>query len=171
MLVTLPVNSTSSVNEVKLRGILEYFLLHGSKRNGVPKTKLLKLVYLADFSSYYLTGKSLTGATYKNRTYGPVSDTLFALIDEMKESGDISVEQGSVAQFHLLNVEPLNLKTLSKEEMALLEKISEYWKNKSTEQIVDFTHNQRPWALTRADAEIPYELILQEDHPFLPNFE
>jgi len=161
-------NNNITINEKKLRSILEYCLLNGSIKNGVPKTKLLKLVYLADFSSYYFNGKSISGAIYKNRNFGPVPDVLFALIDEMKDHGDISISNGSMAQFHKLNVEPSYNENLSEEEIDLIDKICEYWRPKPTEDIVGFTHKQRPWALTRPDTEIPYQLIIQEDHPYLP---
>lgn len=161
-------SDNNTINEKKLRSILEYCLLNGSIRNGVPKTKLLKLVYLADFSAYYFNGESISGATYKNRNFGPVPDALFALIDEMKDHGDISVSNGSMAQFHKLNVEPSYRDNLSQEEINLIDQICNYWKSKPTEDIVAFTHKQRPWSLTMADADIPYQLIIQEDHPYLP---
>lgn len=154
--------------EQKLRGILEYCLLHGSTIGKVPKTKLFKLIYLADFSAYYLRGNAISELTYKNRPHGPVPDELFALVDELVESGDIDVEEGRLAFLHKLTVEPTHIKFLDKEEKALLEVLCKYWKAKPTKTIVNFTHAQRPWCLTNDGEEVPYELILQEDHPYLP---
>ena len=55
------------------------------------------------------------------------------------------------------------IQTLSKEENSLMKKIAEKWKNKNTNEIVNFTHNQLPYFLCRDDELIPYELITQED--------
>ena len=55
------------------------------------------------------------------------------------------------------------IKTLSKEEGALMKKIAEKWKGKKTQEIVNFTHNQLPYFLCRDNELIPYELITQED--------
>jgi len=158
----------SVFSEEKLRGVLEYCLLHGSKHKGIPKTKLFKLIYLADFSQYFFTGKPITDQQYKNRPYGPVPDVLFALVEEMIDAGDVVVENGKKAQFHELIVRPQFIKLLSKEEKAILKKICDYWKEKSSVTIVNFVHDQRPWCLTREKEEVPYELILQEEHPFSP---
>ncbi len=157
------------LSEEKLRGILEYCLLKGSDYGKVPKTKLFKLIYLADFSTYYFCGNSITEQTYRNREYGPVPDVLFALVDQMIELGDIEVTNGEKAKFHKLIVEPRYINLLSKKEKELVNKICEYWKNKPSEEIVKFVHDQRPWSLTKNNEAIPYELILQENHPFLPS--
>jgi len=152
----------------KLRGILEYCLLHGSGYEKVPKTKLFKLIYLADFSSYYFAGNPISGQPYRNRDYGPVPDALFALVDGMEELGDLVIESGEKASFHRLAVEPKNIKYLDGEEKRLLSQICKFWRNKPTDEIVSFVHSQRPWSLTKKDEGVPYELILQENHPYRP---
>lgn len=162
------IRRNTTLGDQRLRGMLEYLLLYGSKMGGVPKTKLFKLVYLSDFSNYYFTGKSISGHVYKNRDYGPVPDALFVLVDEMKRAGDIKVEDGEQAQFHKLVVQPRHMGYLTEAQKQLLEKVCRYWRDKSTQHIVNFAHHQRPWFLTKKDEKIPYELILQEGHPFLP---
>lgn len=153
----------------RLRAVLEYFLVHGSTHStGVPKTKLFKLIYLADFGNYYFNGQPLTHQVYKNRTYGPVPDSLFYLVDQMVDGGDLVVDSGNKASFHRLLVKPSYASVLSAKEIALLKRIADTWKSRPTEEIVKFTHDQRPWALTKADEDIPYSLILQEGHPFDP---
>lgn len=161
-------SSESNTQENKLRGMLEYCLLNGSSHGKIPKTKLFKLIYLSDFTSYYSTGKSISGLEYKNREYGPVPDVLFFLVDKMVESGDIVIEDGSLASFHKLAIEPKYLKNLTEGEEKILSEVCDYWSKKSTGEIVDLTHKQRPWALTKEDEVVPYELILQENHPFKP---
>lgn len=154
---------------MKLRGMLEFCLLHGSKFGKVPKTKLFKLVYLGDFSAYYYFGHPISCEQYNNRTYGPVPDPLFYLVDEMITNGDIHTEEGGKgANFHKLAIEPKYVSCLNDEEKVLLKKICEYWTSKPTEDIVNFVHSQRPWSLTKKDEPIPYELILQEIHPYQP---
>ena len=59
----------------------------------VPKTKLAKLLYFADFSWFYNRLESMSGMPYRKIQYGPVADTYFRLIDEMFDAGEISIEQ------------------------------------------------------------------------------
>ena len=49
------------------------------------------------------------------------------------------------------------------ETISKLEKISKKWKDKNTQDIVNFTHNQLPYTICRDNEVIPYELITQED--------
>jgi hypothetical protein len=44
-----------------------------------------------------------------------------------------------------------------------MKEIGAKWKNKNTQDIVNFTHNQLPYTICRVDEIIPYELITQED--------
>lgn len=56
---------------------------------------------------------------------------------------------------------------LNKQELDLIKKIAEKWKDKKTRDIVNFTHNQLPFKLCAPDEIIPYELIVQEDPKYV----
>ncbi|MCX6716568.1 MAG: helix-turn-helix domain-containing protein [Candidatus Taylorbacteria bacterium] len=151
--------------------ILAYLRMDLSDKDDgrVPKTKLAKLLYLADFAWFYENLKSMSGMQYRKLAYGPVPDMFFRAIDELAESGKICIEaknDGEKEMFLISESESNKnekVKTLSSGEMNLMEKIAKKWKNKKTQDIVNFTHNQLPYLLCRTDELIPYELITQED--------
>ncbi len=149
--------------------ILTYLRMNLSKDGKIPKTKLAKLLYLADFAWFYEHLESMSGMQYRKIAYGPVPDVFFRAIDELEESGKIIIDHKSTVEkdMFLIGESGSNknekIKTLSKEENTLMEKIAEKWKNKNTNEIVNFTHNQLPYFLCRVDELIPYELITQED--------
>ena len=149
--------------------ILTYLRMNLSKDRKVPKTKLAKLLYLADFAWFYEHLESMSGMQYRKIAYGPVPDTFFRVIDELEESGKIIIDHKSTESkdMFLISESESNknekIKTLSKDENALMKKIAEKWKDKKTQEIVNFTHNQLPYFLCREDELIPYELITQED--------
>jgi len=149
--------------------ILTYLRLNLSKDGKVPKTKLAKLLYLADFAWFYDHLESMSGMQYRKIAYGPVPDSFFRALDELEESGKITIEHKSPdgKDMFLISESDSNknekIQTLSKEENSLIKKIAEKWKNKNTKEIVNFTHNQLPYFLCREDELIPYELITQED--------
>jgi DNA-binding XRE family transcriptional regulator len=149
--------------------ILSFLRMNLSKDGKVPKTKLAKLLYLADFAWFYQHFESMSGMQYRKITYGPVPDSFFRALDELEESGKIIIEHKSTEgkDMFLIAESESNknekIKTLSKEENVLMKKIAEKWKNKKTQEIVNFTHNQLPYFLCRTDELIPYELITQED--------
>src|SRR5262245_18001521 len=61
------------IDQNKLKAVLAYI----AEKNRPGKVKLFKLLYLIDFESYVLLGKSLTGETYERFPMGPVPRTLW----------------------------------------------------------------------------------------------
>ena len=149
--------------------ILTYLRMGMSKDGMIPKTKLAKLLYLADFAWFYDHTESMSGMQYRKIAYGPVPDAFFRALDELEQAGKITIDHrnDNGREMFLVGESESNrnekIKTLSKEEASLMKKIAEKWKNKKTQEIVNFTHNQLPYALCREDEIIPYELIIQED--------
>ncbi len=140
------------------------------KKDGkVTKTKLAKLLYLADFAWYYEHLKSMSGMQYRKITYGPVPDIFFRAIDELEDDGKIIIERKNDdgKEMSLISESESNrnekITKVSAEEKKLLNTIARKWKGKKTKDIVNFTHNQLPYFLCRDNELIPYELITQED--------
>ena len=137
--------------------ILRYF------KDGLPKTKLAKLLYLADFSFFYDSLSPMSGVRYVRREFGPVADIFFELTDDLYDKGKINIKPLDYA----LIISPTTTEKedglLSDEEKAVLDKICNYWKDKRTSEVVNFTHEQKPWKMCRDGEYIPYSLIIQED--------
>jgi len=146
-----------------------YFYILSYFNNGVPKTKLAKLLYLVDFTHFYETLESMSGVRYKCRTYGPVADIFFELTDDLHEKGKIDIETKDDA-FIIRSTSKHETHLLSDDDKYLIDKIVAYWKDKRTKEIVNFTHEQKPWKSCREGEYIPYSLIIQEDpdHVFAP---
>lgn len=136
-----------------------------AKDGKVPKTKLAKLLYLADFAWYYNNMQSMSGMQYLRRAYGPVPDPYFRALAELEEEGKISVDHKGDAMLVSLSGGAVRqkLELIDKSEIELMKKISEKWRGKRTQELVDFTHEQLPYKLCSPDEVIPYELITQED--------
>lgn len=150
-------------NYEKYRRMIHAFL---QLNKSVPKTKLAKLLYFADFGWYYSHLESMSGMQYRKIQYGPVADTYFRLIDEMFDNGEISIEQtenGAMLLSQTRSGAKDNLSELSKEESRLIEKINERWKGKRTSDIVAFTHNQLPYMYAEDNEIVSYGLFTQEN--------
>ena len=146
--------------------ILAFLQTLASERDGrVPKTKLAKMLYLADFAWFYKNLESMSGMQYLKRTYGPVPDPYFRAIEELEEEGKITIDHKGDALLVRLGegTQKKKLTHLSKDEKTLIKDISKKWKDKRTQEIVAFTHNQLPYTLCASDEVVPYELITQED--------
>lgn len=151
----------------KFKQLILNCLQYGSDPNDkkITKTKLAKLVYLADFAWYYKHSTPMSGMSYRRIHQGPVADAYFRVIDELFETGAISIEQSGLAMMIRAN-EPAPRSAINDDELELIKRICEIWQGKSTSEIVDFTHEQVPWKTVKAGDIVPYELIKQEspDH-------
>lgn len=160
------------VNMPKFRQMYFACLKFGSdSRGGVPKTKLAKLLYLVDFTRFYRELEPMSGVKYRRMEYGPVADVFFSLTDDLYQTGKIEIkpiERAQVVCARTREADTFDL--LNDDELSLIKEICDQWKDRRTEEIVNFTHEQLPWKLCRDGEFIPYELIIQEDpdHVFKP---
>jgi len=130
----------------------------------ITKTKLAKLVYLADFTWYYDKLMPMSGMSYRKLPQGPVPDVYFRALDELQESGAINREdKGRSILFELAESGNAPANRLSADEKSMIKKIGKAWQGKQTQEIVDFTHSQLPWQICREGEVIPYGLITQEE--------
>ena len=147
--------------------ILAYLQSPLSSDGKVPKTKLAKLLYLADFAWYYKNLESMSGMQYLKRTYGPVPDSYFRALAELEEEGKITIDYKGDAILVGTGAKHQKLDLIKSDELDLMKKISAKWKGKRTQEIVDFTHEQLPYKLCSPDETIPYELIIQQDPDYV----
>jgi len=140
------------------------------RMKSVPKTKLAKLLYLADFRNYYETLESMSGVRYICRAYGPVADVFFELTDDLFDRGKISITPKGDVLIIKLATRDAGDDLLTADEKQRLDEIIDVWRDKRTKEIVNYTHEQKPWRATRDGEYIPYELIIQEDpdHVYQP---
>ena len=144
-----------------------YFYILSLFKEGIPKTKLAKLLYLADFRNFYEELEPMSGVRYVRRTYGPVADIFFEITDELSETGKIDI---SLVDNHH-DTKTMLIKTssrqsddlLSEAEKEKIREICELWRDKTTTELVNYTHEQKPWKSCRENEYIPYPLIIQED--------
>lgn len=151
--------------------ILAYLRSDLSADDKVTKTKLAKLLYLADFAWFYEHLQSMSGMSYRKLPYGPVPDSYFRALDELFESGAIDIDNRTKDGIFLISQTDSGVRekldTLTKSELSLIKKIAKKWKTKRTQEIVKFTHDQLPYALSNENEIIPYSLITQEDPEYV----
>lgn len=152
----------------KYSQVLLTCLEFGADKDGkITKTKLAKLIYLVDFAWFYIKRYPMTGMQYRRIQQGPVPNIFFRIVDELFETGAITIEpRGSAMMIRANDVEAPKSR-LNSEEIKLIETVSERWKNKNTKDIVDFTHSQKPWLSKKQGESIPYESILEEPQEHL----
>jgi DNA-binding XRE family transcriptional regulator/uncharacterized phage-associated protein len=156
-------------NQEKYMQMMRAFLRTAKARNvTLKKTKLAKLLYLSDFSWYYLHKESMSGVAYRNTEFGPIADMYFRLLDEMEQTGVINIRQVFRDDYHMYELEETRassktaLSQLSKKEHAHIQKVWKQWEKASTAEIVKFTEVHLPQTQSRLGQIISYDLILKE---------
>lgn len=152
-----------SPNYEKYKQMILAFLRLNKK---IPKTKLAKLLYFADFGWFYSHLQSMSGMQYRKIKYGPVADSYFRIIDDMFDSGEIYIEQtkdGAMFISETRSGAKIHLSKVNKEEEKLIKNIERKWQNKKTNEIVDFTHKQLPYLYAQDNEIVSYGLFTQEN--------
>ena len=157
---------SSPVATSKYKQIILNALQFGADtRDGkITKTKLAKLVYLADFTWYYNHLEPMSGMAYRKLPRGPVADIYFRAIDELIEDGVITMqESGRAFMISMTEAGRAPSDLISAKQRTFIKELGRAWKDKQTTEIVNFTHSQIPWRISKDGETIPYSLIIQEE--------
>jgi len=158
--------SENITDEEKYKEVLMGMIKNGADSDGrITKTKLAKLIYLADFAWYYQNLDSMTGARYRRLEQGPVPNYYFSAIDELIETGYLNLEMKR--DYQLLSLTEAGkmrkIQKVTDKEESLIKEIAKKWQGKRSQEIVKFTHEQLPYKICNPGEVIPYELITQQD--------
>jgi uncharacterized phage-associated protein len=123
---------------------------------------------MCDFASYYDNKQSLSnGLPYRHAEYGPIVDAYYRMIDELYDEGAISIELRGRAILIYATEPSAPDSTLENEEVRLIKRVCEQWRDKSTQTVVEFVKDQTPWRECTQGEIIPYNSILEEPtNPF-----
>ena len=136
-------NGYAALSISKIKNILLYFI---EKGHGVFITKMNKLVFYADFLSYRMIGRGMTGLGYKAIQHGPVPvrwDRIYSFYDEIHQE-IVVFPDGREGTILKSNLSP-DLSDFSEEEQKILEAVYLRFKNESPTQISETSHHEEAW--------------------------
>jgi len=154
-----PDDNPGAVDRQKLRAMITYFVNQGAEDLG--KTKLMKLLYYADFGFFAEHSRPISGATYRAYPRGPVPEAALQELRSMVGDGLLIQKMinvgGYIQESHLVQGAP-SLDGLDSEEIEFLARVWEKWKGASVSSIVTATHSEAPWRSVDLYSDIPYEM-------------
>lgn len=137
------------------------FFLHAANIAHLGKTKLMKLLYFADFDHFEQYDIPITGGRYRKLEHGPVPDDAMIAIEELDRTGRVRrtdvVSEGFTQHRYEPN-EPVNLSAFAPTELDVLHQVAQRWAPHTTKQIEAATHGEAPWLAVRRNEIIPYHL-------------
>lgn len=160
-------------NREKLINAVVYFAIN-TRHLGI--TKLCKLLYFLDFEHYGQTGRSVTGSEYIAWPMGPVPVKFWQECKNGPQQdlaarvaiGEMSLAGGKTWTPFKAKSE-FDPSEFSKRELALLQDLSERYRNLKADEMVDESHLERlPWYQVykvegRSGDVIPYDLAAKKE--------
>jgi uncharacterized phage-associated protein len=125
-------------------------------------TKLEKLMYLCDFEAAKTLGKPISEDTYRNFQWGPVPKHFVPALDFLvreKQMTKTEITLASGRKFtELVPAKKCEQAAFTKEEWQIIESVLGEHARKTAAQLVELTHKELTWKLTKRNEEIPYFL-------------
>ena len=139
----------------RLAAMMGYF---ASKGIELYKTKLNKLLFYADLTGYYLTGRGLSGAQYVNLPYGPVPDRFEDMISHAASLGTVEPMGTSEKQSpaRIIKAGPEMLDVLDDSDRRVLDWVVETYGSLSSSEITNLSHEEKAYKDTRPGERIAY---------------
>lgn len=166
-LIESPKQTKSNIDKLKSM-MLAFISLAGSDSDGrITKTKLAKLLYFADAQTYINRGgQSISNVTYRKLPQGPVAYEYLQLVDDMVDEHIIDIKFSGLAQM-IGVIEPVSLAELDLEgdELELIKAIAAKWKDKRTDALVNYTHDQPAWSNVEQYSPIDMAALRQWTKP------
>ncbi len=134
-------------------------LFFAHKSTELLKTKLMKLLNYSDMVFYKENGISISGARYIHLPYGPVPEHFDFLIGMMTEDHIAHIEvtyQNGYEKHQMVPEKAVVPGVLSEEELAVMEKISDRFKNFGSADISDYSHKEKGYTETKTGEVISY---------------
>ena len=129
------------------------------------------MLYFADTEAYRRLGSSITGATYRNMSPGPMPAQLPETLLQMMSQGDAQLHQVATIVRITTRISPNrepNLSTFTAAELDIIESTMESFQECSTEHLSKQASTEVGYRTTKPYSTIPYETSWISTEPLSP---
>lgn len=121
------------------------------------KVKLMKMLWYADALAYKQRGKAITGLVYQHQKYGalPIANSEIIYLPQLSVE---EIERDEGVSFHIQAKEGVALDELTPEEIDIIYKVANKFKNSRTNDIVEYMHEEDAYQETLMQQIIPFSL-------------
>ena len=134
-------------------------LFFAHKSAGLLKTKLMKLLNYSDMIFYKENGLSISGLKYAHLPYGPVPDNFDMILGKMAADHIAHIEvlyDGAYENHQVVPECDVPEGALTDEEIEVLERIYEKFKNFGSVEISNYSHREKGYNATKTGQIISY---------------
>ncbi len=143
---------------------LVQFILSRLDGGSADLWKIYKLMYFIDFAFYAEHKRSLSGAEYYNWPYGPVPmDKQQYSIENIIDKGAHETLWRKIDEKHVQIQTLANTDNFKDAELIVIENILSRYGGLSGKELVDLSHEDMPWKMTKEGEKIEYEYVFWRD--------
>lgn len=135
------------------------------------KTKMNKLLFYADFLMFKQSCFSISGVRYKAIDMGPVPNNFQSIFEYLANNEEIDIYTTEFPngytgeQFKARKDRKFNTEMFTENELETLEKVATFFKETSTNDIIEFSHLEEAWKKNAKDKSlISYEYAFELNH-------
>lgn len=139
----------------KLFEVIKLFC-HGK---GVFKTKLLKLLFYADFKYFKEFSVSITGVRYAHANYGPIPDKHEFYLATMNELDFLDFEEKIFDNYcgeELISNSEINYSLFTESELKIVLYVKDFFKHHTANEIKEYSHKEPGYMETENGDLISY---------------
>lgn len=150
-------NGYTTLNIDKVEAVTSYLAKYMSY---FYKVKFMKSLWYADALAYKQTGKAITGLVYCHEAMGalPVGHYSLMNLENINVQEEMTYNSNYDSMSHIYPSERVDYSVLTKEEIEILNKIIDKFKNYKATEIVKYMHEEKAYKETSAGAIIPFFL-------------
>ena len=121
------------------------------------KVKLMKMLWYADALAYKQRGRAITGLVYQHQKYGalPIANSEIIYLPQLTVE---EIERAEGVSFHIQAKAGVALDALTPEEIDIIYKVANKFKNSRTNDLVEYMHAEDAYQETLMQQIIPFSL-------------
>jgi hypothetical protein len=146
-----------------------YIIQHQQQNPNFGKTLFFKMLYFADFDSYELFEKAITGSKYRKIENGPAPCDFDKIITSLKNRGyvkELSLARGGKKQIRYLLLKDPTYNNLSQDEFNQLKRNISRLQGMTATQVSAYSHEDMPYKATKMKEVINYDLVYYRNPQF-----
>ncbi|MFA4885538.1 MAG: type II TA system antitoxin MqsA family protein [Desulfotomaculaceae bacterium] len=146
-------NGYKILNLDRINGVLGYF----AKFVNPYKVKMMKLLWYTDALHFKWFGTSMTGLVYQHLSLGAVP----LGYNELLSLPSVKVEEkynNDYISYRIYSLEEINLSSFSLEELNILQSVANFFRDKKTDEVINYMHEEAAYRETIPNQVIPYSL-------------
>lgn len=149
-----------------LEKIENMILFFAQQHGAVFQTKMNKLLWYADFLSFALNSTSISGSRYQVFEHGPVPEKFYCIFADLLNRDVIKLDEKvfetegdeDISGYRIIAKQEFYPDMFSEPELQCLEHVAERFKNCTSTQIKNYSHNEEAYRGTPQNEFITYDL-------------